>query len=129
MKVFGLKRIFAERLLSLPIKMDQREIESVLSKLEDEKETLLSEMNEVNELLQDETTPTDDICRLKKEKETLEYEIHEIELDIGVYTEMMDKLYPTEIGACGFPCDGCCQQCGGNESYNPMYEVFTGGDY
>ena len=86
--------------------MDQRDIESILFNLESDKNDLLSELHEISELLKD-----------------------ELELDIAMYKEMMDKLYPSEIGACGFPCDGRCPQCGGSESYDPNSEVFTGGDY
>jgi hypothetical protein len=109
--------------------MDQREIESILYDLFAEKNILLSELDEVSKLLADETKSPKEIEELKKEKETLDYEIHELELDVGMYTEMMNKLYPSQIGECGFPCDGRCQQCRGSESYDPMYEIFTGGDY
>jgi len=109
--------------------MDQREIESILLDLEDKKYKLLLEFQEVYELLNDERKTTEELEELTKEKEDIEYDIREIELDIAMYREMMDKLFPSEIGACGFPCDGRCQQCGGSESYDPNTEVFTGGDY
>ena len=109
--------------------MDQREIQDILFDLESKKDTLLSELDEVNELLQNEKNSVDEVRQLTSDKESLEYEIQELKLDIAVYTEMMDKLYPSEIGACGFTCDGRCQQCSGSESYTPLYEVFTAGDY
>lgn len=109
--------------------MDQREIDSILFNLESDKNDLLSELDEICELLKDDKKSEKELTELKKEKEDIEYEIHEIELDIAMYKEMMDKLYPSEIGACGFPCDGRCPQCGGSESYDPSSEVFAGGDY
>jgi hypothetical protein len=109
--------------------MDQREIQDNLFHLESEKEVLISTLDEINELLSLEGNSEEEIKDLNEEKDRIEFEIQDITLDIGMYTEMMDKLYPSEIGACGFPCDGCCQQCNGNESYEPMYEVFTSGDY
>ena len=98
--------------LSLQTKMDQREIQEILYSLENEKELLLSKLNELLE--------EDEIV-------DLEYEIQEINLDIAIYTEMFDKLYPSQVGACGYTCDGYCPQCSGN--YDPAYEVFAGGDY
>jgi hypothetical protein len=109
--------------------MDQREIESILLSFEIEKTNLLSELDEVNECLTNEGKSQEEILELKREKEDLEYEIHEIELDSAMYREMLDKLYPSEIGSCGFPCDGRCPRCNGSESYDPNTEVFTGGDY
>lgn len=92
--------------------MDQREIQEILYSLENEKELLLSKLDELLE--------EDEIV-------DLEYEIQEINLDIAIYTEMFDKLYPSQVGACGYTCDGYCSQCSGN--YDPAYEVLTGGDY
>jgi rubrerythrin len=109
--------------------MDQREIESILYDLNTKKNDLLLEFQEIYELLNDERKTTEELEELAKEKEDIEYDIREIELDIAMYEEMMDKLFSTEIGECGFPCDGRCQQCGGTENYDPMYEVFAGGDY
>lgn len=100
--------------LSLQTKMDQRQIQEILYCLENEKELLLSKLDE---LLEDESDELDDI----------EYEIKEIDLDIAMYTEMFDKLYPSQVGACGYTCDGYCSECSGN--YEPAYEVFAGGDY
>lgn len=113
----------------LQTKMDQREIQDILFHLESEKEVLLSAVDEINEVLRSEGKREDEIKDLKEEKDRLEFEIEELDLDIGIYKEMMDKLFPSEIGACGFPCDGLCPTCGGSESYDPRYEVFTGGDY
>jgi chromosome segregation ATPase len=106
--------------------MDQRDIEDILYNLNSEKDVLLSKLDEIDELLEDEKKTKEEIEDLKEEKETVEYDIQEISLDIAMYTEMMDKLYPSEVGACGLPCDGRCQQC---EGYEPLYEVFTAGDY
>lgn len=107
--------------------MDEREIESIIYSLQDKKEMLLSYLDLTEASLTE--SSQEDYYLLLEEKEDLLHEIREIEIDIGVYTEMKDKLYFAEIGACGFPCDGRCPQCGGTESYNPLYEVFTGGDY
>ena len=109
--------------------MDQREIESILDNLETAKADLLRQLDVICELLEDDNRSEKDRLDLIDERVDIEYEIHETELDIAMYTEMMNKLYPSEIGACGFPCDGRCQQCGGFESYDPSTEVFTGGDY
>lgn len=100
--------------LSLQTKMDQRQIQEILYCLENEKELLLSKLDE---LLEDESDELDDV----------EYEIQEINLDIAMYTEMFDKLYPSQVGACGYVCDGYCSECSGN--YEPLYEVFASGDY
>ncbi len=95
--------------------MDQRQIQEILYSLENEKELLLSKLDE---LLEEESE--DEIV-------DVEYEIQEINLDIAMYTEMFDKLYPSQVGACGYTCDGYCSECSGN--YEPAYEVFAGGDY
>lgn len=107
--------------------MDPREIESILFDLNAEKDVLLSKLDELKELINDETKTNKEITDLTEELDTVEYDIEEVDLDIAMYTEMYNKLFPAVIGACGFPCDGNCSQCGGN--YDPLYEVFTAGDY
>lgn len=109
--------------------MDERELENILYLLEDRKMVFLQYLDLLESSLQDDTLSPDEHSSLVEERDTMAYELREVELDIGVYTEMKNRLYFSEIGACGFPCDGRCPQCGGTESYNPLYEVFTGGDY
>lgn len=109
--------------------MDEREIESILYALEDRKDVFLHYLDMIEESLRDETHPEGERHTMLEEREDLLHEIREVELDIGVYTEMKNRLYISEIGECGFPCDGRCPQCGGTDGYNPLYEVFTGGDY
>jgi hypothetical protein len=65
--------------------------------------------------------------KLLEEKEDIEYDIRECEIDIAMYTEVMNKLYPRTVGLCGYSCDGQCQQC--RSGYDAHDEVFTGGDY
>jgi hypothetical protein len=109
--------------------MDERQLENILYLLEDRKIVFLQYLDMIEGYLQDDTFPQNERSYITEERDTILYELREIELDIGAYTEMKNRLYFSEIGACGVPCDGQCPQCGGTESYNPLYEVFTGGDY
>ena len=109
--------------------MEIRELEWTLFLLETEKNELITELMSVKGMLKQKLLSTDDRAGLLEEKEELCYEIRECELDIAIYTEMLNALSTSEIGRCGFPCDGNCQACGGTESYDPRFEVFTGGDY
>jgi hypothetical protein len=107
--------------------MDQRKIDSILYDLNEEKDCISVALEQVKESLKDTTLPKDKRTELEEEKENLEYELHEVELDIGVYTEMMNKFFPMELGICGYSCDSKCMKCSGG--YDSRYEVFTEGDY
>ena len=42
------------------------------------------------------------------------------------YDEILQKEAdenPPQIGYCGFPCDGCCSECGGNSGFDITDEV------
>lgn len=108
--------------------MDQRSFEWLLYCLAEKKESLLLNLNEVESLLKNESTPNNDRVILTTEKEELLYELHEVELDTAMYEELLNKLFVSEVGACGYTCDGHCQTCG-DGMYDPRYETFTGGDH
>lgn len=107
--------------------MDERQIECIIYELNEEREYTLSLLKEVEEDIQKETNTKEELEGFIQEKEDLLEDIHDIDCDIASYKEMMDKLYPSEIGLCGYTCDGRCQKCCGG--YDPLYEVFSGGDY
>lgn len=107
--------------------MDQRKLDSILYNLNQEKEYIEIALSQVKSSLEDETISKKERSELEEEIEHLEFELHEVELDIGVYTEMMHKLFPSELGICGYSCDSKCMTCSGG--YDSRYEVFTEGDY
>jgi hypothetical protein len=102
--------------------MDQRDIESIVNQLEDERRALEDWLSTIIDQLR--IHPDDN--ELLEEFQNTEFDIKDIELDIGVYVEMLNKYYQTVVGDCGFPCDGNCQSCGG---YDPRYEIMTAGDF
>jgi|688.fasta_scaffold2839197_1 hypothetical protein len=95
--------------------MDQRKLESIIFSLTLEKDILLRELNAIEKLLKDTTKTEKEISELKEEQTMLLDDISDIDMDIGVYQEMMDKL--------GFYEE---EYTGG---YDSRYEVFTEGDY
>lgn len=107
--------------------MDQRKIDSILYELNQEKECIEIALEQYRSSLMDTTLSQKEHSEIKEEIEHLEYELHEVELDIGVYTEMMNKYFPSELGICGYSCDSKCMTCSGG--YDSRYEVFTEGDY
>ena len=107
--------------------MDQRKIDSILYDLNEEKECISVALEQVNSSLKNTTLSNKEKDELEEERNNLEYELHEVELDIGVYQEMMNKFFPSELGICGYSCDSHCTTCNGG--YDSRYEVFTEGDY
>ena len=108
--------------------MDPREIEAILYQLEDEKADLVEYLQTLDIRLKDTTTSEEDRSAMEEDRlQTLE-DIRELDRDIAMYTELKDRLFPAEIGECGFYCDGLCPQCK-NYGYDPRTEVMTDGDY
>lgn len=100
--------------------MDQRKLESIIFSLTMEKENLLRDLDTLEEKLDDETLSKDEHAVLREDREHLLDAIRDVELDIGVYQEMMDKLALVELETYNENTDG---------GYDPRYEVFTEGDY
>ena len=105
--------------------MDERQIQSIIYDLEDEVERINSLIKEVYEDIEKNPDKKEE---LEKEKQDLLDDLHDVNCDIAIYKEMMDKLYPAEIGVCGVICDGRCQTCN-TDGYNALYEVFAEGSY
>jgi len=108
-------------------KMDERQLDYILYNLTEQVISLKNGLVEVEELLEDEANTDEQKIKLLEEKEDIEYDIRECEIDIAMYTEVMNKLYPRTVGLCGYSCDGQCQQC--RSGYDAHDEVFTGRDY
>jgi hypothetical protein len=108
--------------------MDQRDCESRIYALEDQRLELLEYLEKVEVQLKNPSNTAIQIEDLKKDKEETEEDIRELERDIAMFREMIDKLFPSEIGNCGFVCDGFCTQCA-NGGYDPHTEIMTDGDY
>lgn len=98
--------------------MDQHKLESIIFSLTLEKENFLRDLDVLEEMLDDETRSKDERADLREEREHLIDAIKEVDLDIGVYQEMMDKLAFTEI---------CYENTDGG--YESRYEVLMEGDY
>lgn len=65
------------------------------------------------------STTTEDMYSC--EYEMSEAEIQQMEEMAKLYDTMLEKEAkenPIEIGYCGFPCDGRCQQCNGSGTYD-----------
>jgi len=107
--------------------MDQRKIDSILYELNEEKECISVALEQYRSSLKDTSLSDEERKQIEEEVGHLEYELREVELDIGVYTEMMNKYFPMELGICGYSCDSKCMKCSGG--YESRYEVFTEGDY
>lgn len=108
--------------------MDQRDMECHIYALEGERLDLLNYLDKLEVQLEDTTKTEAELEDLKKDKENTLEDIRELERDIAMFQEMLDKLFPQEVGLCGFLCDGFCQECK-NGGYDPRSEVMTDGDY
>jgi hypothetical protein len=106
---------------------DPRKLEYMIYDLNEERDDILNLLKELEEKINQETDQ-EKLDKLKQEKQDLLDDLHDVDCDIAMYKEMMDKLFPSEIGLCGFSCDGLCQTCKGG-GYDASEEVFTGGDY
>ncbi len=73
--------------------MDEREIDWKLYILNEERDNLLSSLEELKIQLKDETKTKEELEKLQSEYNDLIDDIHDIECDIAVYQEMLDKLY------------------------------------
>jgi peptidoglycan hydrolase CwlO-like protein len=80
-----------------------------------EKDLFLHDLHAVEKRLQDTTKTEQEISELKEEQTMLLDDISEIDKDIAIYQEMMDKLKYCEEEYVG--------------GYDSRYEVFTEGDY
>ena len=107
--------------------MDERQLDYIISGLTEQVAFLKNAVVEVEELLKDEANTEERKTSLLEEKDIYEFDIRECEIDIAMYTEMMNKLFQSTLGLCGYTCDGQCQTC--SSGYDPHGEVFTGGDY
>lgn len=107
--------------------MDQRKIDSILYDLNEEKQVIINILEAVERSLNDTTKTEKEREELTEEQLHLKDELHDVEIDIAIYQEMMNKMFPIEIGACGYYCDNQCRSCIGG--YDSRYEVFTEGDY
>lgn len=105
--------------------MDERQIQAIIYDLEDEEEEINSLIKEVEEDIEKNPDKKEEF---EKEKQELLDDLHDVKCDIAMYKEMIDKLYPSEVGFCGFTCDGRCQTCS-KYGYDSLYEVFAEGTY
>jgi len=94
--------------------MDEREIEWRIYILNEERDTILSSLEELKKQLKDETKTEKELKDLQAEHEDLTDDLHDIDCDIAVYQEMLDKIYNTEEDS---------------QRFDLHDEVFTDGDY
>lgn len=100
--------------------MDSRKLESIIFSLTIEKEDLLRYLDRIDNRLNDETISKDEYADLREDREYLLEDIEDVDMDIAVYQEMLDKLSLADLETYNENTDG---------GYDSRYEVFTEGDY